>query len=66
MLNDVGPSAFSKCDSLKQIAFLEGRAALRTKSNSNVWNRLFLESRVRELILPSTLKEISPDIFNDY
>ena len=47
---------------MKKIEFMEGRRSL---GNAGVWNKIFQESRVEEIVLPSTLREIASGIFND-
>ena len=43
--------------------FLEGRETLR--EDSSIWNKIFRGSRVEEIVLPSTLRELPPDVFRD-
>ena len=43
--------------------FLEGRETLG--EDSGVWNKILRDSRVEEIVLPSTLREMSPDVFRD-
>ena len=52
---------FEGCGSLKKIEFLEGRQTLQ--QDSDIWNKIFRNSKVEEIVLPKTLKEMSPDIF---
>ena len=48
---------------MKRIEFLEGRETLGEKPG--VWNKLFRDSKVEEIMLPSTLRELPPDVFRD-
>lgn len=63
-LNSIDNSAFSGCERLKNIEFLEGRTALGTAdTGAGVWDRIFRKCRVQTVALPSTLREMMPDIF---
>lgn len=48
---------------MKSVEFLEGRKALG--KGTDVWSKLFQDSKVEEIMLPSTLREISYNIFED-
>ena len=63
-LNDIESSAFLGCEHMKRIEFLEGRTALEA-TDAGVWNTIFKECNVEEVVLPSTLREISPKVFGD-
>ena len=57
---------FEKCKNLKRIEFMEGREVLgKDEEDTSVWNGIFRECRVEEIILPGTLREMSPDIFRN-
>ena len=57
---------FEKCKNLKRIEFMEGREVLgKDVEDTSVWNGIFRECRVEEIILPGTLREMSPNIFRD-
>ena len=60
-LNTIERRAFAGCKHLKKIEFLEGRETFG--EDVGVWNRLFRDCKVEEVALPSTLKEMSPEIF---
>lgn len=54
------------CKSTQRIEFLEGKEVLgKDQEDTSMWNTLFRECGVKEIILPSTLREMSPDIFRD-
>lgn len=64
MLNNVDGFSFAECKNLKRVEFLEGRVALGTAdTGANVWNAIFRECGVEEVLLPSTLQEIGSNIF---
>ena len=48
---------------MKRIKFLEGRRTLG--DDSGAWNEIFRNCGVEEVTLPSTLQEMSPEIFKD-
>lgn len=55
---------FAGCKNLKKIEFLEGRETLgKDEECAGIWNAIFRKCGVEEVMLPSTLKEISSDIF---
>ena len=57
-------AALDKCETIKRVEFREGRETLGMgEEGSDVWNALFRDCGVEEVVLPSTLREISPDIF---
>lgn len=60
-LKVIEPSVFEKCKGVKRMEFLEGRKILG--KDSDAWNRLFRDSRVEEVVLPGTLKDMSPNLF---
>ena len=61
----VDPLTFARCKSLKKIEFLEGRETFReNEEDVKNWNQFFRETEVEEITLPSTLREISPAIFD--
>ena len=63
-LNTVGRKAFATRCCLKKIEFLEGRTLLwADRQDSGGWNRAFRDSRAEEVVLPGTLREISPNVF---
>ena len=62
MLNNVDGLSFAECKNLKRVEFLEGRVALGTV-DAGVWNAIFRECGVEEILLPSTLYEIGPNLF---
>ena len=58
------PKAFGACANLKRVEFSEGIKALGSDQLwEEHWSELFRESGVEEVILPSTLREMRPDIF---
>ena len=63
-LNKIESSAFSECKCLNRVEFMEGREALGT-ADTGVWNTIFQDCGIEEVVLPSTLREISPRVFVD-
>lgn len=58
--------AFNLCMDLENIEFLEGRVSLgRNERDTGAWNRLFWESRIGKVVLPSTMREVSLDVFRN-
>lgn len=57
MLKNIGESAFLYCRSLKHIALPEGLEIIGKNA--------FKKSELRSIILPSTLKEVYDDAFNE-
>ena len=56
--------AFEGCRNLKKVEFPEGMESLGGgQESSDAWSRLFKDSEVREVALPSTLREMSPRVF---
>lgn len=65
-LKVIEPTAFERCKSVKRIKFLEGREVLgRDEEDAGVWNKVFRDGKVEEIALPSTLREMSSEIFRD-
>lgn len=57
---------FEKCEGLRKVEFLEGTEVLgKDEKYFDVWSKLFRDSRVKEVVLPSTLREMHPDMFKD-
>lgn len=57
---------FEDCKALKRVEFPEGIESLgRDDKSSDSWGELFKGSGVKEVVLPSTLREMSPNIFKD-
>ena len=64
-LEEIAPDAFQYCKRVRRVEFLEGRETLGAgEEGSGIWNALFRNCGVEEVALPSTLREVSPDIFN--
>ena len=65
-LNAVDFFAFASCRDLRRVEFREGREALgRTDKEADYWNMLFRDCAAEEVVLPGTLREISPRVFAD-
>ena len=65
-LEEIAPDAFQYCKGVRRVEFLEGRETLGMgEEGSDVWNALFRDCGVEEVVLPSTLRELHPDIFRD-
>ena len=63
-LEEIAPDTFQYCKGVRKVRFLEGREALGMgEEGSGIWNALFKDCGVEEVVLPSTLREVSPDIF---
>ena len=59
-------TAFVGCKDLKRIEFIEGREVIgKDEEDTTIWNHMFRYCGVKEVVLPSTLREISPDVFRD-
>ena len=59
------PKTFGVCTNLKRVEFSDGITALGGSSSSDEhWKALFKESGVEEVVLPSTLREMTPNIFD--
>ena len=62
----VGHNTFRFCESLKRVEFAEGAESLgKDDENPGDWWRLFSFCLVEEVVLPSMLREISPNIFKN-
>ena len=58
--------AFASCRDLKRVEFREGREVLgRTDKEADYWNMLLRDCEAEEVVLPGTLREISPRVFAD-
>ena len=57
----IEPNAFEECKGVKRMEFLEGREALG--EDHGLWNKLFRNSGVEEIVLPGTLREMPSDVF---
>ena len=45
---------------------MEGREVLgQNKEDAGIWNKMLRYCGVKEVVLPSTLREMSPDVFRD-
>lgn len=55
------PNVFKRCKHVRRIEFLEGREIFGNDADS--WNELFRDCGVEEVVLPSTLRKMSPEIF---
>ena len=56
--------AFEGCKNLKKVEFPEGMESLGgPEKSSDTGSCLFKDSRVKEVVLPSTVREISPKVF---
>ena len=65
-LKVIEPTAFERCKSVKRIKFMEGKEVLgKDEEDAGVWNKVFRDGKVEEIVLPSTLREMSPEIFRD-
>ena len=63
-LRAAGSCTFAHCGALKRIEFSEGIESLGGEESApSVWSQLFKGSGVREVVLPGTLREVSPSIF---
>ena len=64
-LKEIESTTFNGCNSIKRIEFLEGIQTLGDgKEDTDFWNKVFRDCIVEEIMLPGTLKKISPDLFN--
>ena len=64
VLNTVDSSAFASCWNLLRVEFMEGRETLgKDKENSSGWNTLLRNKGIKVIVLPKTLRQISPNIF---
>ena len=64
-VREIRSSVFAHCSHLKRVEFAEGLEALGgCEDDSDQCGWLFKGSGVQEVVLPSTLREMSPDMFN--
>lgn len=62
----ISSSTFMSCKNLKKIEFREGRKVLgKSWKETDAWNTIFRKCGIKEVVLPSTLREMSPDIFKN-
>ena len=62
----ISHNTFGHCANLRKVEFAEGTESLgKEDENSDDWWRLFSFCGVEEVVLPSTLREISPNIFKN-
>lgn len=60
-LKAVEPSVFKDCKSVKRARFVDGREML--VEDAGVWSWPFWSCGVEEIVFPSTLREMPPEIF---
>ena len=61
----IDQDTFKECKGIKTVEFLEGRESLGTDGDLGIWNALFRDCGVAEVVLPRTLKRVHPAIFKD-
>ena len=63
-VTEIRSCVFARCSRLKRVEFAEGLEALGgCENDSDQCGWLFKGSGVQEVVLPSTLRQMSPDIF---
>lgn len=60
-LKVIEPSIFEECKGVKRIELMEGWETFG--KNQGVWNKIFRDGKIEEIVFPSTLKDMPPDLF---